>query len=65
MLYEFLQTLGETLGFDMESLSSLDSLQRAPLYDSEAEEEQDIAHLPPGKRTGRHEDAADKMAYSP
>ena len=39
MLYEFLHTFGETLGFDMESLPSLDSLQRALLYDSEAEEE--------------------------
>jgi hypothetical protein len=39
MVYEFLHTFGETLGFDMESLPSLDSLQRALLYDSEAEEE--------------------------
>lgn len=39
MLYEFLHTFGETLGFDMESLPCLDSLQRALLYDSEAEEE--------------------------
>ena len=39
MLYEFLHTFGETLGFDMESLPTLDSLQRALLYDSEAEEE--------------------------
>ena len=39
MLYEFLHTFGETLGFDMDSLPSLDSLQRALLYDSEAEEE--------------------------
>ena len=27
MLYEFLHTFGETLGFDMESLPLLDSLQ--------------------------------------
>ena len=39
MLYEFLHTFGETLGFDMESLPSIDSLQRALLYESEAEEE--------------------------
>ncbi|XP_046439132.1 bromodomain adjacent to zinc finger domain protein 2B-like isoform X2 [Daphnia pulex] len=39
MVYEFLHTFGETLGFDMESLPSLDCLQRALLYDSEAEEE--------------------------
>ncbi len=39
MLYKFLHTLGETLGFDMGSLPSLDSLQKALLYDSEAEEE--------------------------
>ena len=39
MLYEFLHTFGETLGFDMESLPSIDSLQRALLYDSESEEE--------------------------
>ena len=39
MLYKFLHTIGETLGFDMGSLPSLDSLQKALLYDSEAEEE--------------------------
>lgn len=39
MLYEFLNTFGETLGFDMDSLPSLDSLQKALLYDTEAEEE--------------------------
>ena len=38
MLYEFLQTFGETLGFDMENLPLLDSLQRALLYDSRTPE---------------------------
>ena len=37
-MHEFLQTFGETLGFDMESLPSLDSLQRALLYDKAEEE---------------------------
>lgn len=42
MVFEFLHNFGETLGFDMESLPTLDSLQQALLYNdtsSEAEEE--------------------------
>ncbi|XP_057663920.1 bromodomain adjacent to zinc finger domain protein 2B isoform X2 [Diorhabda carinulata] len=42
MVFEFLHNFGETLGFDMESLPTLDSLQHALLPDknsSEAEEE--------------------------
>ena len=37
-MHEFLQTFGETLGFDMENLPLLDSLQRALLYDSRTPE---------------------------
>ncbi|XP_014299017.1 bromodomain adjacent to zinc finger domain protein 2B isoform X5 [Microplitis demolitor] len=39
MVFEFLHNFGETLGFDMESLPSLKSLQLALLNDEEAEEE--------------------------
>ena len=39
MIYEFLHNFGETLGFDMDSLPNMDSLQAALLYDQEAEEE--------------------------
>ncbi|XP_029167041.1 bromodomain adjacent to zinc finger domain protein 2B-like isoform X13 [Nylanderia fulva] len=39
MVYEFLHNFGETLGFDMESLPTLKSLQLALLNDEEAEEE--------------------------
>ncbi|GLH00900.1 LOW QUALITY PROTEIN: Homeotic protein female sterile [Gryllus bimaculatus] len=39
MVFEFLHNFGETLGFDMESLPSLNSLQMALLNDEEAEEE--------------------------
>ncbi|XP_034933762.1 bromodomain adjacent to zinc finger domain protein 2B isoform X11 [Chelonus insularis] len=39
MVFEFLHNFGETLGFDMESLPSLRSLQMALLNDEEAEEE--------------------------
>ncbi|GJQ86804.1 hypothetical protein Trydic_g5593 [Trypoxylus dichotomus] len=42
MVFEFLHNFGETLGFDMESLPTLDSLQQALLYNdttTEAEEE--------------------------
>ena len=39
MIYEFLHNFGETLGFDMDSLPTMDSLQAAFLYDQEAEEE--------------------------
>nr|XP_022921301.1 bromodomain adjacent to zinc finger domain protein 2B isoform X3 [Onthophagus taurus] len=42
MVFEFLHNFGETLGFDMESLPTLDSLQQALLYNdasNEAEEE--------------------------
>ncbi|KAL7641995.1 UNVERIFIED_CONTAM: hypothetical protein RMT77_007869 [Armadillidium vulgare] len=39
MIFEFLHNFGETLGFDMESLPSLHSLQLAFLSDSESEEE--------------------------
>ncbi|XP_058795968.1 bromodomain adjacent to zinc finger domain protein 2B-like isoform X2 [Phymastichus coffea] len=39
MVFEFLHNFGETLGFDMESLPSLKSLQAALLNDEEAEEE--------------------------
>lgn len=42
MVFEFLHNFGETLGFDMESLPTLDNLQQALLYNdatSEAEEE--------------------------
>lgn len=39
MVFEFLHTFGETLGFDMESLPSLQSLQLALLNDNESEEE--------------------------
>lgn len=42
MVFEFLHNFGETLGFDMESLPTLDSLQQALMpneHSSEAEEE--------------------------
>ncbi|XP_011493798.1 PREDICTED: bromodomain adjacent to zinc finger domain protein 2B [Ceratosolen solmsi marchali] len=39
MVFEFLHNFGETLGFDMDSLPSLKSLQAALLNDEEAEEE--------------------------
>ncbi|XP_050447879.1 bromodomain adjacent to zinc finger domain protein 2B-like isoform X10 [Cataglyphis hispanica] len=39
MVFEFLHNFGETLGFDMDSLPSLKSLQLALLNDEEAEEE--------------------------
>ncbi|XP_042225949.1 bromodomain adjacent to zinc finger domain protein 2B-like isoform X5 [Homarus americanus] len=39
MVFEFLHNFGETLGFDMESLPSIQSLQMALLNDSESEEE--------------------------
>lgn len=39
MVFEFLHNFGETLGFDMESLPSLNSLQGALLNDEENEEE--------------------------
>merc|ERR1712158_275623 len=39
IIYEFLHNFGETLGFDMDSLPTMDSLQAALLYDQEAEEE--------------------------
>ncbi|XP_065342167.1 bromodomain adjacent to zinc finger domain protein 2B-like isoform X13 [Cloeon dipterum] len=39
MVFEFLHNFGETLGFDMESLPCLNSLQMALLNDEEAEEE--------------------------
>ncbi|XP_051176848.1 bromodomain adjacent to zinc finger domain protein 2B-like isoform X13 [Leptopilina boulardi] len=39
MVFEFLHNFGETLGFDMDSLPSLKSLQMALLNDEEAEEE--------------------------
>lgn len=39
MVFEFLHTFGETLGFDMESLPTLSSLQSALLYDQDTEEE--------------------------
>ncbi|XP_071440826.1 bromodomain adjacent to zinc finger domain protein 2A-like isoform X2 [Hetaerina americana] len=39
MVFEFLHNFGETLGFDMDSLPSLGSLQRALLNEEEAEEE--------------------------
>ncbi|XP_025986080.1 bromodomain adjacent to zinc finger domain protein 2B isoform X7 [Solenopsis invicta] len=39
MVFEFLHNFGETLGFDMDSLPSLRSLQLALLNDEEAEEE--------------------------
>ncbi|CAH1966841.1 unnamed protein product [Acanthoscelides obtectus] len=42
MVFEFLHNFGETLGFDMESLPTLDSLQQAVLstdHSTEAEEE--------------------------
>ncbi len=39
MVYEFLHNFGETLGFDMDSLPSMNSFQAALLYDQEAEEE--------------------------
>lgn len=43
MVFEFLHNFGETLGFDMESLPTLENLQQALLYNdtnsSEAEEE--------------------------
>ncbi|XP_025834875.1 uncharacterized protein LOC108740196 isoform X2 [Agrilus planipennis] len=42
MVFEFLHNFGETLGFDMESLPTLDTLQQALLYNdtnTEAEEE--------------------------
>lgn len=39
MVFEFLHNFGETLGFDMESLPSLKSLQLALQNDEEAEEE--------------------------
>ncbi|KAG8229189.1 hypothetical protein J437_LFUL001061 [Ladona fulva] len=39
MVFEFLHNFGETLGFDMDSLPSLGSLQKALLNEEEAEEE--------------------------
>ncbi|XP_054280397.1 bromodomain adjacent to zinc finger domain protein 2B isoform X2 [Macrosteles quadrilineatus] len=39
MVFEFLHNFGETLGFDMGSLPTLNSLQNALLGDEEAEEE--------------------------
>lgn len=43
MVFEFLHNFGETLGFDMESLPTLENLQQALIYNdcnsSEAEEE--------------------------
>nr|CAD7588559.1 unnamed protein product [Timema genevievae] len=39
MVFEFLHNFGETLGFDMDSLPTLNSLQMALLNDEEAEEE--------------------------
>ncbi|XP_033218898.1 bromodomain adjacent to zinc finger domain protein 2B-like isoform X3 [Belonocnema kinseyi] len=39
MVFEFLHNFGETLGFDMDSLPGLKSLQMALLNDEEAEEE--------------------------
>lgn len=39
MVFEFLHNFGETLGFDMESLPSIQSLQLALLNDTESEEE--------------------------
>ena len=45
MFYTFLHTFGETLGFDMESLPSLDSLQMAMLYDSEEKLLSAMTHL--------------------
>ncbi|XP_069971280.1 bromodomain adjacent to zinc finger domain protein 2B isoform X7 [Penaeus vannamei] len=39
MVFEFLHNFGETLGFDMESLPSIQSLQMALLNDNESEEE--------------------------
>ena len=39
MVYEFLHNFGERLGFDMESLPTLSTLQAALLHDEEAEEE--------------------------
>ena len=39
MIFEFLHNFGETLGFDMDSLPSLNSLQLALLRDNESEEE--------------------------
>ncbi|XP_076069056.1 bromodomain adjacent to zinc finger domain protein 2B-like isoform X3 [Oratosquilla oratoria] len=39
MVFEFLHNFGETLGFDMDSLPSLQSLQLALLNDCESEEE--------------------------
>lgn len=39
MVFEFLHNFGETLGFDMESLPSIQSLQMALLNDTESEEE--------------------------
>merc|ERR1712106_1123997 len=39
MVFEFLHNFGETLGFDMESLPTLQSLQLSLLNDNESEEE--------------------------
>jgi hypothetical protein len=39
MIFEFLHNFGETLGFDMDSLPTMDALQAALLFDQEAEEE--------------------------
>lgn len=39
MVFEFLHTFGETLGFDMESLPTLNNLQAALLNDQDCEEE--------------------------
>ncbi|CAL4060724.1 unnamed protein product, partial [Meganyctiphanes norvegica] len=39
MIFEFLHNFGETLGFDMESLPTLQSLQLSLLNDNESEEE--------------------------
>ena len=65
MLYEFLQTFGETPGFDMESLSSLDILQRALLCGSEAEEEllSVMTHLLAGLRHRRPRNSASQLAH--
>ena len=45
VFYTFLHTFGETLGFDMESLPSLDSLQMAMLHDSEEKLLSALTHL--------------------
>lgn len=45
MVYEFLHNFGETLGFDMESLPSLNTLQKALLNSDESSEEELISTL--------------------